>query len=56
MLGKKSIKETECTKQENQLLFEMLNLGTVMVKEGFPEEMSQDLKNNIGIKWDKRVR
>lgn len=27
-------------KAGNQLLFEILNLGIVMVREGFPEEMS----------------
>lgn len=30
----------EYIKQETQLLFEILDLGIVMVREGFPEEMS----------------
>lgn len=30
----------EYIKQENQLLFEILDLGIVMVREGFPEEIS----------------
>lgn len=55
MLGKKGIRK-QCTKQENPLLFEMLNLGIVVVREGVPEEMSQDLKDNIGVKWGERVR
>lgn len=48
-------KENECLKQENQLLFEMLVLGVVMVKEGFSEKMNWDLKGNIGVKWGESV-
>lgn len=45
MLGKKSIRKLyECIKQENQLSFEVLDLGIMMIREGISEEISWDLK------------